>query len=119
MALSAAYRTLMIDRAFAANATPDNLTVKLHTGDPGAAGTLLELSGGGYSAQVVPFGAGSSGSKTNSGAAVFTIGAGVTVAWVSLWDGAVFMDRIDVTDEAYGGAGTYTLPIAAITVAVA
>jgi hypothetical protein len=117
MALSQNYRNSLLDRGFAANSTANVLTVKLHTGDPGTTG-LTEVSGGGYAAQAATFGAASAAAKQNTGPIAFNIPAATTVAWVSLWDGATFVDKADVADEAYAGAGTYTLPTSSITVSL-
>lgn len=86
--------------------------VALHTGDPGGAnGAANELSGGGYARQAIAWNAAAAGAIDSSNTPAFSVGAGVTVAWVSFWNvaGTVRYAKKDVTDEVFGGAGTYTL----------
>lgn len=88
------------------------LRVALHSGDPGAANAAdNELSGGGYARQAIAWNAASGGSIDSSNTPAFSIEAGDTVSWVSFWNtaGTVRYAKKDVTDEAFGGAGTYTL----------
>ena len=90
---------------------------KLHNGDPGASGMSNELTGGAYTSKAVVFGAASNGVRTQIGTAVFDVPAGATVAWVSFWNGGVFVSRKQVTSEVFAGAGTYTLQNATLTLA--
>ena len=86
--------------------------VALHSGDPGAANSATnELSGGGYARQAIAWNAATGGAIDSSNAPAFSVGAGVTVSWVSFWNsaGTVRYAKKDVTDEAFGAAGTYTL----------
>jgi hypothetical protein len=86
--------------------------VALHSGDPGAANTAAnELSGGGYARGTLAWNAAASGEATLNGNVDISIEAGDTVAWVSFWNsaGTVRYLKKDVTDEAFGGAGTYRL----------
>lgn len=65
-------------------ALPSTVYAQLHTGDPGANGTLNVLSGGRVA---VPLGAASSGVRPmTGGASTFSVGAGQTVTHVSYWD---------------------------------
>lgn len=104
----------------ALNAMLDSMTVgtaKLHNGDPGAAGTLNELTGGSYVSKAVSFGAAASGVRTQSGTAVFDVPAGASVQYVSFWNGATFLWSDQVTTETFAGAGTYTLQNSTMTLA--
>lgn len=90
---------------------------KLHNGDPGAAGTSNELTGGSYASKAVTFGAASNGVRTQTGTAIFDVPAGATVAWVSFWNAGTFVSRKQVTSEVFAGAGTYTLQNSTLTLA--
>lgn len=90
---------------------------KLHNGDPGAAGTSNELTGGSYASKAVTFGAASNGVRTQTGTAIFDVPAGATVAWVSFWNSGTFVARKQVTSEVFAGAGTYTLQNSTLTLA--
>lgn len=90
-------------------------TAKLHTGDPGAAGTANEVVGGSYASKAVSFGAAANGVRTQSGSAVFDIPAGVTITHVSFWNGTTFRCSDPVTNESFTGAGTYTLSGSTLT----
>lgn len=83
----------------------------LHTGDPGAAGTSNEVSGGSpaYSRETISWNAAASGNLDNNANPVFDVPAGTTVSWFGLWDGAVFMGAGQVTSEVFASQGTYTL----------
>lgn len=86
--------------------------VALHSGDPGAANAAdNELAGGGYARQAITWNAAAAGAIDSSNAPAFSIEGGDTVSWVSFWNtaGTVRYAKKDVTDEAFGAAGTYTL----------
>lgn len=87
--------------------------VALHTGDPGGAnGAANEVVGGGYARQAIAWNAAAAGAIDDSGAAkVFSIPAATTVSWISFWNtaGTVRYAKKDITDEVFGGAGTYSL----------
>lgn len=91
------------------------LRVALHTGDPGAANQAdNEVSGGSpaYARQAIAWNAASGGSMDDStNGAVFDVPGGTTVSWISLWNtaGTVRYLKKDVTDEAFGAQGTYTV----------
>lgn len=85
-----------------------------HTGDPGAANTASnEVTGGSpaYARKAVAWNAASGGIATQNGDVVLDIPAGTTVSWLSLWNtaGTVRYLKKDVTDEAFGAQGTYTI----------
>lgn len=86
--------------------------VALHSGDPGGANSASnEISGGGYARGTVAWNAAGSGIITLNGNVDISIEAGDTVSWISYWNsaGTVRYLKKDVTDEAFGGAGTYRL----------
>ena len=83
--------------ATAKNVMLDALTVdlvSLHTGDPGAAGTANEVSGGSpaYARQAITFSAASAGNRDSSTQPLFDVPAATTVSWVGFWtnSGTVF-----------------------------
>lgn len=86
--------------------------VALHTGDPGAANAAdNEVVGGSYARQAISWNAAAAGAIDSSNTPAFNVPAGVTVSWISFWNtaGTVRYAKKDVTDEAFGAAGTYTL----------
>lgn len=86
--------------------------VALHTGDPGGANSATnEVAGGGYARQPIAWNAASGGAIDSSDAPQFSIPASTTVAWISFWNtaGTIRYAKKDVTDEAFGAAGTYTI----------
>lgn len=90
------------------------LRVAAHTGDPGAANTAdNEVTGGSpaYARKAIAWSAASGGSAAQNGNVVIDIPAGVTVSWLSLWNtaGTVRYLKKDVTNEAFGAQGTYTV----------
>jgi hypothetical protein len=86
--------------------------VALHSGDPGAANAAdNELAGGGYARQAITWNAASGGAIDSSNAPAFSVEGGDTVSWISFWNtgGTVRYAKKNVTDEAFGSGGTYTL----------
>lgn len=87
----------------------------LHTGDPGAANAAdNEVSGGSpaYARVAIAWNAASAGSMDDStNGAVFDVPASTTVTWVSGWNaaGTVRYFKKQVTSEAFGAQGTYTV----------
>lgn len=81
-------------------------TAKLHTGDPGAAGTANTISG---ASAAVAFGAAANGVRTQSADVDIAVPAGNTVTYVSFWNGATFRCSDPVTSESFTNAGTYRL----------
>jgi hypothetical protein len=87
----------------------------LHSGDPGAANAAdNELSGGSpaYARKAIAWSAASGGTMDDStNGAVFDVPAGATVSWISGWNtaGTVRYFKKNVTDEAFGAQGTYTV----------
>lgn len=84
-------------------------TVSLHTGDPGAAGTANELTGGTYARKAITMNAAAAGNLDSSNTPVFDVPAGNTITHVGYWDATVFRGSMAITSETYAAAGTYTL----------
>lgn len=91
------------------------LRVALHTGDPGAANQAdNEVTGGSpaYARKAIAWNAAAAGVMDDStNGAVFDVPAGATITWISLWNtaGTVRYAKKQVTSEAFGAQGTYTL----------
>ena len=86
----------------------------LHSGDPGGANSATnELSGGSpaYARKAVAWSAASGGVAQQNGNVTFDVEGGDTVSWISGWNtaGTVRYFKKDVTDEAFGAQGTYTV----------
>jgi hypothetical protein len=91
--------------------------VAAHTGDPGAADTAdNEVTGGSpaYARKAIAWDAASAGAAAQADDVVIDIPASTTVSWLSLWNsaGTVRYLKKDVTDEAFGAQGTYTVTAA-------
>ena len=84
------------------------ITASLHIADPGASGTS-EVSGGSYARQTVTFSAASGGNLDSSNAPQFDVPGGTTVTHAGFWDSTTFIGYAAVTNESFGGDGTYTL----------
>lgn len=95
-------------------------TLSLHTGDPGANGTLLEVSGGSpaYARRACAWGAAVNGVLPLNADVVFDVPAG-TVAFVGMWEGATYRGCFNVTDEVFAAQGTYTLRGTSTTITIA
>lgn len=114
MALNDTAKNLMLD-ALAADA----VFASLHTADPGTTGTS-EVTGGSpaYARKAITWNAAASGALDNNANPVFDVPAGTTITHVGLWDAVTagnFLGSMDITDEAFGAQGTYTLSDADIT----
>ena len=108
MALNETAKNLMLDAL-----TAVAVYVSAHSADPGATGTN-ELAGGSpaYARKSITWNAASSANADSSNQPVFDIEAGDTVAYVGLWSAVTagtFYGSADVTDEAFGSQGTYTV----------
>lgn len=86
---------------------------RIHTGDPGAAGTSNVATSG---VETIAFGSASNGDIVTGADVDFTGGAaGGPAAWVSLWDGVpgsggVHMWNLQLTgDQTFNSAGEYTI----------
>ena len=86
-------------------------SVGIHNGDPGAAGTANEVSGGGYSRQTPSWNAaGGDGEADLSATVSFSGPASQAVTHASFWDGATFMGAFALTgDLAFNAAGELNL----------
>jgi hypothetical protein len=83
----------------------------LHTANPGDTGSN-EVSGGSYTRKPLTWGTPSNGSVSITNQPVFDVPGGTTVSYVGLWSaasGGTFYGWADITDETFGGNGTYTL----------
>jgi hypothetical protein len=88
--------------------------IALHSGDPGAANAAdNELAGGSpaYARKAITWSAASGGAMDSPDTLVFDVEGGDTVSWISGWNtaGTVRYFKKDVTNEVFGGQGTYTL----------
>ena len=101
----------------AKNSMLDALTVdrlSLHTGDPGAAGTSNEVSGGtpAYDRKAATVAAASSGERALSSSVTFDVPA-CTVTHVGFWDynagTMVFHGSDPVTNEVFAAQGQYVV----------
>lgn len=97
----------------------DITQVSLHSASPGAGGTANELSGGGYARQNITYAAASGASRAASNQPAFSVGAGSTVSFVGFWAAAAFRGDVDVVDETFAGAGTYTITSSTVSLAAA
>jgi len=114
MPFSSTGKNLMLDVAGGNEPTnPSQIYGSLHTADPGDTGTS-EVTGGSpaYARKALNFSAATGGTIDSSNAPAFDVPASTTVAYVGIWDavtGGNFLGSADVTDEAFGAQGTYTL----------
>ena len=74
--------------ALSPTAVTTPMKLKLHTADPGAAGTTSEVAGGSYAAQTITFTAASGGACVVTSDVDFTGMPACTVSHVSIWDSA-------------------------------
>lgn len=84
----------------------------LHTADPGATGTS-EVSGGSpaYARKAITWNAASGGDLDNNANPVFDVPGSTTITHLGFWSaatGGTFYGSADITDETFGGQGTYT-----------
>ncbi len=114
MGLSAAARNNMLDCGLRSQNPTIGITyASLHTASPDPSGGS-EVTGGSpaYTRESVTWNAASGGSMTASNQPVFDVPSGTTVTHVGFWSAVTagtYMGMSDVTDEAYGAQGTYTL----------
>ena len=109
-------KKLMLD---ALTAVVDYLS--LHSADPGATGTS-ELAGGSpaYARKAVTWNAAvDPGTATGNSLPTFDVEGGDTVSYVGLWDAVTsgaFYGSANVTDEVFGGQGTYQVTAATLSI---
>jgi hypothetical protein len=91
-----------------------------HSADPGATGTLNELTGGSpaYARKAVTWATATSATPSVKALAAtfptFDVPPGSTVAYIGFWTlgtGGTYGGCIDVTDEVYAGQGTYLFSV--------
>jgi len=72
----------------ASTSSPSNVYLALHTANPTDAGSGAEVSGNGYSRQVITFASASSGSAASNSVEEFTASGGAfgTVTHFGIWD---------------------------------
>jgi hypothetical protein len=72
----------------ASTSAPSNVYLALHTANPTDAGSGAEVSGNGYSRQVITFASASSGSAASNSVEEFTASGGAfgTVTHFGIWD---------------------------------
>lgn len=114
MGLNATALNLMLD---ALGATVD--FVSLHTDTIGS-GSGNEVTGGSpaYARKGITWNAAAAGNLDSSNQPVFDVPSGVTIRRVGFFDAVTagtYYGDAEITDEAYGGQGTYTLTDADIT----
>ena len=122
MALTVAIRNSILD-AYARNVSFANAAVfvKLHTADPGAAGTTAPA--GETTRQSATFGtAAASGSVANTAAVTWTaVSTAETYSWLSFWTAATagtYTGSVALTASKTVAAGdTFTIPIGSLTLA--
>ena len=108
MALENAGKHVMLD-ALAGVA----IYASLHTALPNSSGSN-EVSGGSpaYARKSITWNAASGGNLDNNANPVFDVPAGTTITHFGLWSASsagTFYGSGDITDETFGGQGTYTL----------
>jgi len=88
--------------------TPDE--VQLHDGDPGSSGTANRV-GGTDGEEAATFSAASGGERALASQVDFTgLDGGQTVTWFSVWEGATFVGKGELTgDTAANAAGEISL----------
>lgn len=91
----------------------DALYASLHNGNPSTTGAN-EISGGSpaYARKSVSWAAAASGALTTNAQIVFDVPSGTTIQYVGFWtlaSGGVFLGHVTITNETFGGQGTYTI----------
>lgn len=110
---------LMLDALIGTNPTTPITHASLHTADPGDT-QASETSGGApaYARKTISFSASSAKAIDSSTQPVFDVNSGVTITHVGFSSASVAgsgLATADVTDEAFGAQGTYTLTDADIS----
>lgn len=121
MSISDFLEAKILDLTFNASAYGGQSTVyvKLHTGDPGEAGTSAAATEA--TRKAVTFAAASGGSITSDAAATWTnVAASETYAYISLWDAStsgncLWTGALSASKSVSAGE-TFSLPSGAITV---
>jgi len=97
----------------------DITQVSLHTAAPGVGGLANEVTGGTYARQNITYAAAAAEARAASNQPVFDVPAATTVAFVGFWAVAAYRGDVDVVDEVFGGAGTYTITSSTVSLAAA
>lgn len=107
MATTTDFKNLLLDAA-------DVVSLSLHDGAPGAAGTDNEITGGGYARETVTFDAAASAERVLSAAADFTATASQAVTHVGFWaTGPTFRGSAAIVgDTAFNASGEFRLTTA-------
>lgn len=108
----------------ARNQMLDDLTVNqisLHSGDPGAAGTANEITGGGYARQTATIATAGSGVRVLSADVSFSGPASQAVTHMCFWNstGSVFHGSVPSTGDAgFNAAGTLIVTAAGTSLGI-
>ena len=113
-------RNAMLDALCKGEAPKAIDRVSLHDAEPNAEGSN-EIEGGEYARQAIAFNAAAEGSSDDStNGAEFKVPEGATVKFVGFWSDAEGTPKFEgfdeVTEESFGGAGTYTLTDADLSI---
>ena len=89
-------------------------SVSIHTGDPGAAGTNNEVTGGGYSRQTPTWTSSSGGSMHLDANLDFDGPPNEDATWFAIWDNTTFLGRGQITtgDTTFNASGEFSLTTA-------
>ena len=126
-ALSNYLENELLDHALGTGAftAPSNVYLALFTSDPTDAGSGTEVSGSGYSRQLITFGASSGGTASNSSEETFTASGGDfgTVTHIGLFDAStsgnlLFHGALDTSRSVVDG-GTLTFAVGDIDITLA
>lgn len=121
MGLSTAGKNWMLDwlgkTSTGATNTVADMYVSLHTADPGDTGSneVSDDSPSLYARKLITFSNSSSGAIDSSNTPQFDVPASTTITHVGMWKHATdeasshFLGSANITNETFGGAGTYTL----------
>jgi hypothetical protein len=121
MGLSASARNNMLDCGIRSQTPSIGITyASLHTANPDPSGGS-EVTGGSpaYARKSITWNAASGGSMTASNQPVFDVPASTTVTHVGFFSAVssgTYFGMADVTDEAFGAQGTYTLTSTTVSV---
>ena len=101
MATTTAFKNLLLNAS-------DIDTLSLHLGDPGAAGTANEVTGGGYVRKNGVFAAAANAARALSADVDFSTPASQAVTYLGFWAGSTFRGSKAVTgDLAANASGQY------------
>ena len=110
-------RNYMLD-SLTSSRSAQTLYVGLCTAAPVDGGATNEVTGTGYGRVAASFGAGSAGTRTDSGTRTITVPAGRTITHVGWWtlsSGGDLIAYDDVTSESFNAQGQYQVTNAVLT----